>query len=195
MGDDIECEDLCEKIRWGSMLCGIIIEDVTVDDRTTVSAGAVVLDDVEPDKTAVGVPVKLIWRVASSACADDLERLSVPGPHITTEVRCILPHAFRRSVVRIWSEISRITSQRLDIGPYCLVDRDEHPGVEPRGAGCPLGGGPHEVAVDVRDTRMRPSGDQRRVVNLPMVLIQAASGVGVNNIWFHRCDYILDDSV
>lgn len=55
-----------------------ILGSVTIGDNTKIAAGAVVLHDIPPDSTAVGVPARVV-RVSGERI-DDLDQINIPDP-------------------------------------------------------------------------------------------------------------------
>ena len=51
-----------------------------VGDNSKIAAGAVVLNEVPPDSTAVGVPARIISKKKSAACKDSLDQVHIPDP-------------------------------------------------------------------------------------------------------------------
>ena len=55
-----------------------ILGSVTIGDNTKIAAGAVVLHDIPPDSTAVGVPARVV-RISGERI-DDLDQINIPDP-------------------------------------------------------------------------------------------------------------------
>ena len=51
-----------------------------VGDNAKIAAGAVVLNEVPADSTAVGVPARIITRGNNAACKDSLDQVHIPDP-------------------------------------------------------------------------------------------------------------------
>lgn len=51
-----------------------------VGDNAKIAAGAVVLAEVPPDCTAVGVPARIVRRDGVRACEEDLDQIHIPDP-------------------------------------------------------------------------------------------------------------------
>ena len=51
-----------------------------VGDNSKIAAGAVVLNEVPPDSTAVGVPARVISKKKSASCKDSLDQVHIPDP-------------------------------------------------------------------------------------------------------------------
>lgn len=56
-----------------------ILGPVNVGDNTNVAAGAVVLDDIPENSTAVGVPARVVRQNGKRVC-DDLDQIHIPDP-------------------------------------------------------------------------------------------------------------------
>ena len=50
-----------------------------IGDNTKIAAGAVVLDEIPANSTAVGIPAKVV-RVGGRRVADDLDQIHIPDP-------------------------------------------------------------------------------------------------------------------
>ncbi|MBE6572524.1 MAG: serine O-acetyltransferase [Ruminococcaceae bacterium] len=51
-----------------------------VGDNSKIAAGAVVLNEIPPDSTAVGVPARVISKKKSAPCKDTLDQVHIPDP-------------------------------------------------------------------------------------------------------------------
>ena len=51
-----------------------------VGDNSKIAAGAVVLNEVPSDSTAVGVPARVISKKKSASCSDSLDQVHIPDP-------------------------------------------------------------------------------------------------------------------
>ena len=56
-----------------------VLGPFTVGDNSKIASGAVVLDEVPPDSTAVGVPARIVKRGGVRVCAD-LDQVHIPDP-------------------------------------------------------------------------------------------------------------------
>lgn len=56
-----------------------VLGPMTIGDNSKIAAGAVVLDEIPPHSTAVGIPAKVV-RVAGRRVADDLDQIHIPDP-------------------------------------------------------------------------------------------------------------------
>ena len=56
-----------------------VLGPMTIGDNSKIAAGAVVLDELPPHSTAVGIPAKVV-RVAGRRVADDLDQIHIPDP-------------------------------------------------------------------------------------------------------------------
>ena len=56
-----------------------ILGPMKIGDNSKIAAGAVVLDELPPHSTAVGIPAKVV-RVAGRRVADDLDQIHIPDP-------------------------------------------------------------------------------------------------------------------
>lgn len=57
-----------------------VLGPFSVGDNSKIAAGAVVLAEVPPDSTAVGVPARIISRKPDSAKKDSLDQVHIPDP-------------------------------------------------------------------------------------------------------------------
>jgi serine O-acetyltransferase len=55
-----------------------ILGDITIGERSRVGAGSVVLRDVPPDSTVVGVPAHVVYQAGKRVLADDAHETSDP---------------------------------------------------------------------------------------------------------------------
>ena len=62
-----------------------ILGPITVGDNSRIAAGAVVVHDVPPDSTAVGIPARVIKREGIRLEIEDLDQINIPDP-ITNEL-------------------------------------------------------------------------------------------------------------
>ena len=56
-----------------------ILGPMKIGDNTKIAAGAVVLDEIPADSTAVGIPAKVV-KVAGERVANDLDQIHIPDP-------------------------------------------------------------------------------------------------------------------
>jgi serine O-acetyltransferase len=56
-----------------------VLGPMTIGDNSKIAAGAVVLNELPPHSTAVGIPAKVV-RVAGRRVADDLDQIHIPDP-------------------------------------------------------------------------------------------------------------------
>ncbi|MBQ3483056.1 MAG: serine O-acetyltransferase [Clostridia bacterium] len=56
-----------------------VLGPLTIGDNAKIAAGAVVLDDIPADSTAVGIPARVV-RVAGQRVANDLDQIHIPDP-------------------------------------------------------------------------------------------------------------------
>lgn len=57
-----------------------VLGPVTIGDNSKVAAGAVVLCDVPPDSTAVGIPARLVKKNKKTDGCADLDQVNIPDP-------------------------------------------------------------------------------------------------------------------
>ena len=57
-----------------------VLGPFTVGDNSKIAAGAVVLNEIPPDSTAVGVPARVISKKISAPCKDTLDQVHIPDP-------------------------------------------------------------------------------------------------------------------
>lgn len=57
-----------------------VLGPVTIGDNSKVAAGAVVLKDVPPDSTAVGIPARLVHKQKEQSVKIDLDQVNIPDP-------------------------------------------------------------------------------------------------------------------
>ena len=55
-----------------------VLGPFTVGDNTNIAAGAVVLNEIPPNSTAVGVPARVVKRDGKRV--DDLDQIHIPDP-------------------------------------------------------------------------------------------------------------------
>ena len=55
-----------------------VLGPLTIGDNSRIAAGAVVLSDIPPNSTAVGVPARVVKR--DGVRVDDLDQVHVPDP-------------------------------------------------------------------------------------------------------------------
>ena len=56
-----------------------VLGPVNIGDNVKVASGAVVLEDLPEDSTAVGIPARVV-RVAGKRVANDLDQVHIPDP-------------------------------------------------------------------------------------------------------------------
>ena len=56
-----------------------VLGPMRIGDNTKIAAGAVVLDEIPADSTAVGIPAKVV-KVAGQRVANDLDQIHIPDP-------------------------------------------------------------------------------------------------------------------
>ncbi|MBQ9097957.1 MAG: serine O-acetyltransferase [Clostridia bacterium] len=64
-----------------------ILGPMTIGDNAKIAAGAVVLDEIPADSTAVGIPAKVV-RVAGQRVANDLDQIHIPDP-VSQELKAL----------------------------------------------------------------------------------------------------------
>ena len=57
---------------------GIFSGPLVIGDNSKIASGAVVLNDIPPDSTAVGVPARVVKREGMRV--DDLDQVHIPDP-------------------------------------------------------------------------------------------------------------------
>lgn len=65
-----------------------VLGPFTVGDNSNIAAGAVVLEEIPPDCTAVGVPARVVRR--NGIRVDDLDQVHIPDP--VAQELCRLEH-------------------------------------------------------------------------------------------------------
>ncbi len=63
-----------------------VLGPITIGDYSKIGSGAVVLKDVPPNCTAVGVPAKIVIR--DNVRVDDLDQTTMPDP-VAQELECL----------------------------------------------------------------------------------------------------------
>ena len=77
-----------------------------VGDNSKIAAGAVVLSEVPPNSTAVGIPAKVVKKAASAVPSKDMDQIHIPDP-VSLEL-CRL-HA---EVDSLRKELSKLKGER-----------------------------------------------------------------------------------
>ena len=57
-----------------------ILGPFTVGNNSKIAAGAVVLSEVPPDSTCVGVPARIVKREGVRICENDMDQIKIPDP-------------------------------------------------------------------------------------------------------------------
>lgn len=63
-----------------------VLGPMKIGDRSKVAAGAVVLTEIPPDSTAVGIPARVVRRGGVRVDATDLDQIHIPDP-VAAEIR------------------------------------------------------------------------------------------------------------
>ncbi len=68
-----------------------VLGSFTIGDNSKIGAGSVVLDEVPPGSTVVGVPGRIVKRLASDHPQDSMDQITLPDP-VREDISC-LQHA------------------------------------------------------------------------------------------------------
>ena len=80
-----------------------------VGDNSKIGAGSVVLEEVPPNSTVVGVPGRVVKRGGERVEKADLDQINLPDP-IMTELECL-----RRRIVLLENKLANVDMKRKKI--------------------------------------------------------------------------------
>lgn len=84
-----------------------VLGPFTVGENSKIASGAVVLDEVPPDSTAVGVPARIVKRGGVRVCAD-LDQVHIPDP--VSQELCRM----RGTIERLEKRIRELEKERTE---------------------------------------------------------------------------------
>jgi len=100
-----------------------ILGSITIGENSKVGAGSVVIRDVPPNCTVVGVPGRIVRRNNKRICCEDMDQVDLPDP--VWEDICVLKREHSELVNRIL-DLERETKQLRD----ALAKKEEESGHE-----------------------------------------------------------------
>ena len=92
-----------------------VLGPFTVGDNSKIAAGAVVLSEVPPDSTCVGVPARIV-RQAGRKVADDLDQVKIPDP-VSLQMTTMTVHlkTLERKIEALENELRERNMKNEDI--------------------------------------------------------------------------------
>ncbi len=92
-----------------------VLGPFTVGDNSKIAAGAVVLSEVPPDSTCVGVPARIV-RQAGRKVSDDLDQVKIPDP-VSLQMTTMTVHlkTLERKIEALENELRERNMKNEDI--------------------------------------------------------------------------------